>query len=455
MSVIKTSVKYFFKTDWSKWIIILFVFISILSLGTYRDTSDFLTALLSSYSNFNFIACIFLLFGVNTLYLHKLFFNNDNYIFRLKDKLKYIKYWSLTNIIINFIYYFVLLLFVIAFGLFRVKGGIDLNIIFNYGIPGWLYFLYHYFKVFIILILFINISKYIILLFKRNISLIFYFFIFLFIVTYKLSIDWTPNTIYGFNVLFPYYFALLNFGSLEVDIAYLLGELSILYCLNIILKNIYLYLTDIKFPLFGLKFLKLEWWNFFKDNIKYFIIFFAIEFFMILTYSLLTIDNNVMDFTLNLIKVEKDSLIILNKLFCIIFIIFISLLNFKYIYGYGKAYLALRTNNKKIISTVIASLTCNLIFINLILFCLGTIISFMMSLDISINFNTLINILLLEINISLLLNFMFYKKYQLLVVLILILIIFYLLSFNILIINVLIFLILLLCSVKLLKIKEM
>lgn len=455
MSVIKTSVKYFFKTDWSKWIIILFVFISILSLGTYRDTSDFLTALLSSYSNFNFIACIFLLFGVNTLYLHKLFFNNDNYIFRLKDKLKYIKYWSLTNIIINFIYYFVLLLFVIAFGLFRVKGGIDLNIIFNYGIPGWLYFLYHYFKVFIILILFINISKYIILLFKRNISLIFYFFIFLFIVTYKLSIDWTPNTIYGFNVLFPYYFALLNFGSLEVDIAYLLGELSILYCLNIILKNIYLYLTDIKFPLFGLKFLKLEWWNFFKDNIKYFIIFFAIESFMILTYSLLTIDNNVMDFTLNLIKVEKDSLIILNKLFCIIFIIFISLLNFKYIYGYGKAYLALRTNNKKIISTVIASLTCNLIFINLILFCLGTIISFMMSLDISINFNTLINILLLEINISLLLNFMFYKKYQLLVVLILILIIFYLLSFNILIINVLIFLILLLCSVKLLKIKEM
>ena len=455
MSVIKTSVKYFFKTDWSKWIIILFVFISILSLGTYRDTSDFLTALLSSYSNFNFIACIFLLFGVNTLYLHKLFFNNDNYIFRLKDKLKYIKYWSLTNIIINFIYYFVLLLFVIAFGLFRVKGGIDLNIIFNYGIPGWLYFLYHYFKVFIILILFINISKYIILLFKRNISLIFYFFIFLFIVTYKLSIDWTPNTIYGFNVLFPYYFALLNFGSLEVDIAYLLGELSILYCLNIILKNIYLYLTDIKFPLFGLKFLKLEWWNFFKDNIKYFIIFFAIEFFMILTYSLLTIDNNVMDFTLNLIKVEKDSLIILNKLFCIIFIIFISLLNFKYIYGYGKAYLALRTNNKKIISTAIASLTCNLIFINLILFCLGTIISFMMSLDISINFNTLINILLLEINISLLLNFMFYKKYQLLVVLILILIIFYLLSFNILTINVFIFLLLLLCSAKLLKIKEM
>lgn len=455
MSVIKTSVKYFFKTDWSKWIIILFVFISILSLGTYRDTSDFLTALLSSYSNFNFIACIFLLFGVNTLYLHKLFFNNDNYIFRLKDKLKYIKYWSLTNIIINFIYYFVLLLFVIAFGLFRVKGGIDLNIIFNYGIPGWLYFLYHYFKVFIILMIIINISKYIILLFKRNISLIFYFFIFLFIVTYKLSIDWNPNTIYGFNVLFPYYFALLNFGTLDIDIAYLLGELSILYCLNIILKNIYLYLTDIKFPLFGLKFLKLEWWNFFKDNIKYFIIFFAIEIFMILTYSLLTIDNNVMDFTLNLIKVEKDSLIILNKLFCIIFIIFISLLNFKYIYGYGKAYLALRTNNKKIISTVIASLICNLFFINLCLAILGIGISLIRGLSMNFNFNTLISTLFLEMNICLLLNFMFYKKYQLLVVLIFILIIFYLLSFNILIINVLIFLILLLCSAKLLKIKEM
>ena len=71
------------------------------------------------------------------------------------------------------------------------------------------------------------------------------------------------------------------------------------------------------------------------------------------------------------------------------------------------------------------------------------------------NFNTLISTLFLEINISLLLNFMFYKKYQLLVVLIFILIIFYLLSFNILTINVFIFLLLLLCSAKLLKIKEM
>ena len=66
--------------------------------------------------------------------------------------------------------------------------------------------------------------------------------------------------------------------------------------------------------------MKLEYYNFIKDNIKYFILFFIIEAFMILTYSFLTPNNNVMYFSLNLIKAQNDIFIIkgfpsLKKLF--------------------------------------------------------------------------------------------------------------------------------------------
>ena len=61
MKVVKNSIKYFFKTDWSKWIIVFIFFISLLSLGAYRDIVDL------------FIAFIFLILALNTLYLHKTF----------------------------------------------------------------------------------------------------------------------------------------------------------------------------------------------------------------------------------------------------------------------------------------------------------------------------------------------------------------------------------------------
>lgn len=181
MKVVKNSIKYFFKTDWSKWIIVFLFFISLLSLGAYRDIVDLFTALLRSYSDNSFIAFIFLILAVNTLYLYKTFFNSNNYLIRTNNRFKYLKYTLLTNLIISFIYYLISFLFVLLFTLFKIKGGIDLNIIFNYSKPGYLYFLYHYFKVFII--------------------------------NFNFPISLDPNAIYKFNILFLeiYVGLLINF----------------------------------------------------------------------------------------------------------------------------------------------------------------------------------------------------------------------------------------------------
>ena len=455
MKVVKNSIKYFFKTDWSKWIIVFLFFISLLSLGAYRDIVDLFTALLRSYSDNSFIAFIFLILAVNTLYLYKTLFYSNNYLIRTNNRFKYLKYTLLTNLIISFIYYLISFLFVLLFALFKIKGGIDLNIIFNYSIPGYLYFLYHYFKVFIILFVILNISRYILLTFKSLTYVAFIFILILFIINFNFPISLDPNAIYKFNILFPYYFFPLNFNSLKVDATYLLGELCILYSFNIILKNYYLYIKKVKFKLLNLKFLKLEYYNFIKDNIKYFILFFIIEAFMILTYSFLTPNNNVMYFSLNLIKAQNDIFIILNKLFSILFIIFIIILNLKYIYGYGKAYLILRTDNKKVLFFVILSIILNILFINLFLLFIGIIISFIRGLNISFNFNTFVNILFLEIYIGLLINFIFYNKYRILCFFSLIFIILFIISFKLQLINILLFAIILLLSVKLLKIQDM
>ena len=144
-----------------------FFFISLLSLGVYRDIVDLFTALLRSYSDNSFIAFIFLIYrdivdlftallrsysdnsfiafiflilAVNTLYLYKTLFYSNNYLIRTNNRFKYLKYTLLTNLIISFIYYLISFLFVLLFALFKIKGGIDLNIIFNYSIPGYLYF---------------------------------------------------------------------------------------------------------------------------------------------------------------------------------------------------------------------------------------------------------------------------------------------------------------------------
>ena len=93
MKVVKNSIKYFFKTDWFKWIIVFFI--SLLSLGVYRDIVDL------------FIAFIFLILAGNTLYLYKTFFNSNNYLIRTNNRFKYLKYTLLTNLIISFIYYLI------------------------------------------------------------------------------------------------------------------------------------------------------------------------------------------------------------------------------------------------------------------------------------------------------------------------------------------------------------
>lgn len=87
---------------------ILFLFFtSLISLGTYRDIVNFVEAILSSYSDFDFIAFIFLILTVNTLYLYKIFFNSNNYLIRTNNRFKYLKYTLLTNLIISFIYYLI------------------------------------------------------------------------------------------------------------------------------------------------------------------------------------------------------------------------------------------------------------------------------------------------------------------------------------------------------------
>lgn len=99
------------------------------------------------------------------------------------------------------------------FALFKIKGGIDLNIIFNYGILGYPYFLYHYFKVFIILFVILNISRYILLTFKSFTYIIFIFILILFIINFNFPISLNPNAIYKFNILFLeiYIGLLINF----------------------------------------------------------------------------------------------------------------------------------------------------------------------------------------------------------------------------------------------------
>ena len=102
--------------------------------------------------------------------------------------------------------------------------------------------------------------------------------------------------------------------------------------------------------------------------------------------------------------------------------IYISILNVRYFYGFATSYLISRSTNYKIILISILSIILNIIFINLILFVCGCFVSLINNIPIEVDNEIYIYMFFLEITISLLTNFYFYPKYRFFLLIILILI---------------------------------
>ena len=145
--IIKNSIKAFFKTNYSKYIIILLFFNALISLGTFKETDDLFTSLTLSYSNSFFISYFMFIIFINNIYLYNTFFKNKNYIIRTNNKESYSEYFTIINIIISFIYSLILLLFTIIFIIIRIKGNISFSNLMHYNFYNWGYFIYFLSKI--------------------------------------------------------------------------------------------------------------------------------------------------------------------------------------------------------------------------------------------------------------------------------------------------------------------
>ncbi len=226
--------KFIFKTDVSKFVVLLSIVIGLFAGNTLisRETQGYFISLFHVYVTASFHAIVLAILLINSIHSMKIFEKLDFYIMRVRNKRNYIKSLLIITSLSNF--FIITLIFVIVLCCLNMNSSFSLGIVSYelYGISNVVYLFFFLMRYIIITLILMSIH---VLAFKiLNRILVFiidiYFLTSVFLYSYKVN---TINTIWKMPLLpQDYYFPLqCNIFSLEIGISIIFILLLLLiYC---------------------------------------------------------------------------------------------------------------------------------------------------------------------------------------------------------------------------------
>lgn len=380
--------------------ICLILSLGIVFLNSYK-LPDFGINLLRIFSS---PLLIILLFAFNFFTIYKIinmFKDNEIILLRYHKKIDYFRLCISNSLKSSILYYIIFVSFIILFT-FIFSNNIGNTLYYYYGISSFLYLVLYLIRLFAILYLIALISAFIMQFINNKIvyivPLIFPFVLLLSSGNINVNID----SILDFKLNFVYYLSYNHYSNFILEI--FMSLLYIMLLVGVLIFIIKLFLN--RKSILNIKYLVMKYLSLFKKYIiKYYIGYILICLFVFFLYFTESFSNELYIQMFGYSFKNLITLVMIFKIFSIIFFIFCSYILCKKINNESYEFLYLRINKRKlfIINMILSCLI--LIFMRTIIYLLIGLLFYVKSSIFIFNFYYLINDFILIIFINIIISF--------------------------------------------------
>lgn len=380
--------------------ICLILSLGIVFLNSYK-LPDFGINLLRIFSS---PLLIILLFAFNFFTIYKIinmFKDNEIILLRYHKKIDYFRLCISNSLKSSILYYIIFVSFIILFT-FIFSNNIGNTLYYYYGISSFLYLVLYLIRLFAILYLIALISAFIMQFINNKIvyivPLIFPFVLLLSSGNINVNID----SILDFKFNFVYYLSYNHYSNFILEI--FMSLLYVMLLVGILIFIIKLFLN--RKSILNIKYLVMKYLSLFKKYIiKYYIVYILICLFVFFLYFTESFSNELYIQMFGYSFKNLITLVMIFKIFSVIFFIFCSYVLCKKINNESYEFLYLRINKRKlfIINMILSCLI--LIFMRTIIYLLIGLLFYVKSSIFIFNFYYLINDFILIIFINIIISF--------------------------------------------------
>lgn len=380
--------------------ICLILSLGIVFLNSYK-LPDFGINLLRIFSS---PLLIILLFAFNFFTIYKIinmFKDNEIILLRYHKKIDYFRLCISNSLKSSILYYIIFVSFIILFT-FIFSNNIGNTLYYYYGISSFLYLVLYLIRLFAILYLIALISAFIMQFINNKIvyivPLIFPFVLLLSSGNINVNID----SILDFKLNFVYYLSYNHYSNFILEI--FMSLLYIMLLVGVLIFIIKLFLN--RKSILNIKYLVMKYLSLFKKYIiKYYIVYILICLFVFFLYFTESFSNELYIQMFGYSFKNLITLVMIFKIFSIIFFIFCSYILCKKINNESYEFLYLRINKRKlfIINIILSCLV--LIIMRFIIYMVIGLLFYIESSIFMFDYSYLINDFILIIFINIIISF--------------------------------------------------